>query len=120
MASQINISGLAAGLPAGQVTIGPITFTPANSMCEQLVTNLSSGDTTITVPPNATALLLVLPTTSNTVKVRTNLNSGDAGLPIATGSVTSDPFFFSFRGLSPTSIILNAGGSVTGVVLTFI
>lgn len=119
MASQLTISGMSAGLNSGTVQIGPITYSPTNSMCERFVLNLASGDNTVTVPPLASAVLIVVPNTSNTIKVRTSIDSGDAGVQVA-GGTAGFPVFLPFTGLSPTSVIINAGGTVNGVELTFV
>lgn len=118
MAGTFTVSGLAAGLPTGSETFGPLTITGTNVVDGKTYVNLSSGDNTITIPPGAIAVWVVVPAANTaTLKLRTSGNSGDAGLPIAAG----DPFGpYSFRGLSPTTIIINASGSVNGVALAFI
>lgn len=117
MAGQFTVSGLAAGLGTGQKIIGPNTITGANLIGEIRDVALASGDNTITVPTGATAVWIV-PSSTNTfaLKVRTNLDNADTGLPIS----ASDPFGpYSFRGLAVTSLIINAGGSVN-VELSYI
>lgn len=118
MAGTFTVSGASSGLATGSKTIGPLTITGTAVVGEVLDVNLSSGDNTLTIPPNAIAVWIVPPATNTqALKVRTSLNSGDAGLPIS----ASDPFGpFCWRGLSPTTIIINAAGSVTGVELTFV
>lgn len=118
MATQWTVSALAMGLPGGQSINETYTIVGANVVGETLYVNLSSGDNTITVPPNAISVGVVLPNTnSQTVKFRTNLNSGDAGLTLS----ATDPFGpYVFRGLSVTSIILNASSTVSGVQITFL
>lgn len=117
MAGSFTVMGLAAGLLTGAKTIGPLTITGTSTVGEILEVNLASGDNTVTIPPNAIAVWIVPPSTNTqTLKVRTNLDSG-TGIQVSAG----DPFGpFSFRGLSPTSLIINAGGSVSGVELSFI
>ena len=118
MATQWTVSCLAAGLPGGQQINETYTIVGNNVVGETLSLTLSSGDNTIAVPPSAISVGIILPNTNTqTVKFRTSANSSDGGLAL---SVT-DPFGpYSFRGLTVTSIILNAGGTVTGVQITFL
>jgi hypothetical protein len=120
MAGTFTVGGSSAGLSTGAKTIGPLTIVGAAVVGEILDVALAAGDNTIAVPPGAVAVLIE-PPSNNAValKVRTNLDSGDAGLPIA----PADPFGpWSFRGLAVTSIIVNAASSMAGTVteLSFI
>lgn len=118
MAGSFTITGQSAGLLTGTKTIGPLTITGTAVVGEVLDLNLVSGDNTITIPPSAIGVWFV-PPTANTqaLKFRCSLDSADAGLPIS----ATDPFGpWVWRGLSPTTIIINAAGSVTGVELSFI
>lgn len=118
MATQWTVSALAMGLPGGQNIQETYTIVGTNVVGEALYVNLSSGDNTITIPPNAISVGIVPPNTNaQALKVRTSLDSGDAGLPIS----STDPFGpYCWRGLSPTTLIINAGGTVTGVQITFL
>lgn len=118
MATQWTVSCLAAGLPGGQQINETYTIVGANVVGEVLSLNLASGDNTITIPPSAISVGIVPPNTNaQTLKLRTNLNSADAGISIS----ATDPFGpWCWRGLSPTSLIINAGGTVTGVQITFL
>jgi hypothetical protein len=118
MAGTFTIGGSSAGLLTGAKTVGPLTIVGAALVGQILDLTLASGDNTIAVPPGAIAVWIV-PPLANAValKVRTSLNSGDAGLPIS----ASDPFGpWCWRGLAPASLIINAGGTVAGVELSFI
>jgi hypothetical protein len=118
MAGTITISGSSSSLSTGSKTIGPITITGSAAIGEILEVNLGSGDTTIAVPAGAVAVVIV-PPAANAValKLRTNLNSGDAGLPIHPTS----PTVYAFPSTPPTSLILNAAGATTGLTeLSFI
>ena len=120
MAGTFTVAGLASGLATGSKLMGPLTITGTAVVGETLDLNLSSGDTTVTIPPNAVAAWIVPPSTNTqALKVRTSANSGDAGLPIS----ATDPFGpYSFRAVSPapTTLIVNAAGTVTGVEIVFI
>ena len=120
MAGQWNISYLSAGLPGGGQINGTTTIVGTSVVGEELFVTLSAGDNTIAVPTGAITVSIVPPSTNaQALKVRTNANSGDAGLPIS----ATDPFGpYCFRGVSPavTSIIINAGGTVSGVVVIFL
>jgi hypothetical protein len=119
MSGTITVTGMSAGLTSGYKVIGPITITGSNPVGEIIDATLASGDNTFTVPTGATAVLLALGSASAvTVKVRTNLNAGDAGLPVA-------PFggvgFMVFNLVADvTSVILNASGSLPNAELSFI
>lgn len=119
MPGTLTVSGMSAGLTSGYKVIGPITITGANQIGEIIDATLSSGDNTFTVPSGATAVLVALgQAASTTVKVRTNLNSGDAGLPIGPFSGTGWAAFPLVTGV--TQVILNASGTVGPIELSFI
>jgi hypothetical protein len=109
MAGTLTVSGLAAGLLSGEKVIGPLTMTGGATIGTIIDAALASGDNTIAIPAGAVACVVVLPASGTvTVKVRTNANSGDGGLPIgATGYVV----FPIASGV--TSLIVNATGSTT-------
>lgn len=120
MAGTFVVTGSAGGLSSGAKTVGPLTIVGSAVVGEILDLALAAGDNTIVIPPGAVAVVIE-PPASNAVnlKVRTNLDASDVGLPIG----PADPFGpWSFRGLGATSIILNAVSSMTGTVteLTFI
>lgn len=120
MAGQWNVSCLSAGLPGGMQINETTTLIGGAVVGEVLSLTLSSGDNTIAVPPGAISVQIIPPAiNTQTLKVRTNANSGDAGLPIAAGDQWGP---HSFRGVTPavTSIILNAGGTIAGVQVTFL
>src|SRR5437879_5940494 len=109
MAGTITITGSAGSLGSGSKTIGPVTITGSATIGEILDVSLASGDNTIAIPLGATAVVIV-PPASNAValKLRSSLNSGDAGLPI---HVTS-PTVYAFPGTPPTTLIINAASIV--------
>ena len=119
MAGQIVITGASPGEPAGQRWFGPLTINGSTTIGESLYVALSSGDNTFTVPTGAVAALIVPPTGNTTVlKVRTNANSADAGLPLYAGAL---PFVYPFPATAPTSLIINAASSVAlGLTIAFI
>lgn len=119
MAGILTISGTSAGESAGGRTFGPISINGSSVIGETLVVALNSGDNTFAVPAGAVAALIV-PPASNTaaVKVRSSLNSGDAGLPINPGAL---PMVYAFPATAPTSLIVNAGSAVaSGFTIAFI
>jgi hypothetical protein len=115
----LTVTGLASGLNVGQLAIGPLSITNTINVGESIYTALSSGDNTFTVPAGAVAALVVPPSGNAVVlKVRTNQNSGDGGLQIASGPL---PFVYPFPATAPTSLIINAASSVAlGVTIAFI
>lgn len=109
MAGTLTIGGLAAGLPAGEEVIGPITITGTTAITALTGYVLASGDTTITIPTGAVAALLVAPTNGTaTLKVRTSQNSGDAGLPICAAGL---PMVYPLPQPLPSSLIVNSGAT---------
>jgi len=115
MAGTLTITGLAAGLASGEKTIGPLTMVGTASVGEIRDLALTAGDNTIPVPAGAAAVAIV-PADTNTVvvKLRTNLNSTDAGLPVSTVGFLAIPL-----AAGTTSLILNAA-SQANVEVTFI
>jgi hypothetical protein len=121
MSGTLTISGMAAGLPFGEEIIGPLTITGANVIDQVDGTTLNTGDNTFSAPTGSVAVLIVLGNggVAATVKARTNLNSGDAGLPLSPFSGIGYAVFpLSTTGV--TSVILNASTSVADVSLLFI
>src|SRR5690242_9561426 len=110
MAGSLTISGLSAGEPAGQRTIGPLTIQGAAVIGETLEVVLSSGDNTFAIPAGSVAALIVPPVNGTAaLKVRTSSNNGDAGLPVS----VSNPSVISFTASLPTSLIVNSGAGQT-------
>lgn len=119
MAGQLTVTGHATEPVSGSpLTIGPFTLVAANVIAEVLDVSLLSGDNTFSVPSGTTFVYFVPPTTNGaTLKFRTSANSGDAGLPMS----SVDSFGpYSIRGLTVTTVIINASGSVPGCELYFI
>jgi len=125
MPGTLTIAGMSAGLASGQKTIGPVTMTGVSTVGSIVDTSLGSGDNTFSLPPAAnnetiSAVVIFLGSTTATVKVRTNLNSGDAGTQIAPSVGAGLPFAVLPLPAGVTSVILNASGIVTGVELSYI
>ncbi len=120
----LTIMGSSSGLASGQKVIGPLTITGSNSVGSIIDANLASGDNTFAVPSfppaaQATAVLICLGNApAVTVKVRTNLNTGDGGLEIAPYSGLGFAVFPLVAGT--TSLILNSSGSLAGIELSFV
>lgn len=111
MAGTITISGMQAGLPAGENIFGPVTITGKIVIGETLELPLASGDNTIAVPTTAVAVVIRGPSTNTTpVKLRTSKNSSDAGLQLCTGTT---PTVYRFPATPPTSLILHASAAIS-------
>lgn len=109
MAGTLTISGMSSGENAGQRTFGPLTITGTTIIGETLAVSLASGDNTFTVPTGAVAALIIAPTSGAVVlKLRTNTNSGDAGLVLPSASL---PVVYAFPATAPTSLIVNAASA---------
>lgn len=116
MAGTLTVGGLAAGLLTGEKVIGPITDTGAAVIGQVTDMSLASGDNTISVPVGATHVLIVLPATNALeLKIRTNLNSGDAGMPLGPTGWVKFPLY-----AGTTQVIINAPGSTGPLEATFI
>ncbi len=116
MAGSLRIGGMVAGMLTGEKIIeGP---TDVGKAIVGTVTDveLAAGDNTITVPKEAVHVLIVFPFASSPseVKIRTNKNGADAGLPVAASGFVKWPIV-----AGTTSLIIN--GAVTGTTeLTFV
>lgn len=119
MSGTLTITGMSAGLPAGEIISGPFTMTGTSLVGSIASANLAVGDNSFAVPMGAVAVA-IFPGQgpAATVKVRTNLNSGDAGLPVAPYSGQGWAAFPLPTGV--TSVVLNASATVAGVQLFFI
>jgi hypothetical protein len=118
----LTIAGMAAGLPSGAKTIGPVTLMGSATVGQVIDATLSAGDNTFALPAGyvftGVAIFLGTGGVTATVKVRTNLDSADGGLPIAP---CSGPSFAAFPlPTGTTEIILNASATVNNVELSFI
>lgn len=86
MSGSLTLGGMADGLLIGQVTVGPSTVSGKAAISEIINCELSpNADFVIKVPPEAVQFACVFTFGGEgapSVALRTNLNSGDAGLPI--------------------------------------
>lgn len=116
MSGQLTIGGKAEG-PTGQIDIGPVTITGSNVIGAVDSLELASGDNTISVPKGAVAVVIVFTAIYEgpEVKIRTNLNPLDGGLPVTGQGFAVFPLI-----TGTTSIILHAASATTLVGLIFI
>ena len=115
----LSVSGAVAGLTSGQVVIGPVTTTGNNIIGEVIITSLVTGDNTFAVPAGSVKVAIFLGTSATTtVLLRTNLNSGDSGTPIA--PVNGTPWVALDIPSGVTSYTLHSSGSLSGVQLNFV
>lgn len=122
MPGTLTVMGMSAGLASGQNIIGPVTLEGVSTVGQRTDQQLNSGDNSFTLPAGETvsAVAIFLGTTTATVKLRTNLNSGDAGLEIAPYVGAGIPWCVIPLPAGVTSVILNASASVAGVELVFV
>lgn len=122
MPGTLTVSGMSAGLASGAKTIGPVTMTGVSTVGQLIDQQLSSGDNTFTLPAGETisAVAIFFGTTTATIKLRTNLDSGDAGVQVAPYVGAGIPWCVLPLPSGVTSVILNASATVAGVELTFI
>ena|ERR1039457_599688 len=111
MAGTFTISGLSATEPGGERIFGPQSIQGTVVIGETLAVAVAEGDNTFVVPTGAVAVWITPPLNgASTLKVRTNLNSADAGLPIS----IINPTVYSFPLPAPTSLIVKANVAETG------
>lgn len=121
MAATVTMAGLAAGLPSGEDVFGPVTMTGTSVVPGGWGGTLAVGDNVIPVPAGSTPtwawLFLGVGGVAATIKLRTNLNSTDAGLRIAPFSNVGCAVFPLPAGT--TQLILNASASVAAISVKF-
>jgi len=119
MAGSLTVTGTSTGEPAGSRTFGPITITNSQTVGESFSVALSSGDNAFAVPSGAVAALIIPPAgNSVVVKLRTNQNNSDTGLPIYPAAL---PTVYPFPTSAPTSLIVNAASATAaGFTVAFI
>jgi hypothetical protein len=117
MSGSLTIGGMVAGLQSGsKIIAGP---TMAGNTIIGTITDreLITGDNSFEVPKEAAAVLIVFPFVieAGECKIRTNLDSADAGLPVPSSGFVAFPLLKTV-----TSIILHSSGSTGVVELSFI
>jgi hypothetical protein len=122
MPGTLTIAGMSAGLPSGAKTIGPVTMQGSAPIGQMVDATLAVGDNTFTLPSGyvftAVAIFLGTGGVTATVKVRTNLDSADAGLQVSPCGSSSYVVFPLPTGT--TSVVVNASATVNNVELSFI
>ncbi|HLV80731.1 MAG TPA: hypothetical protein VKT32_10630 [Chthonomonadaceae bacterium] len=96
----------------GEITTELLTlsFSVANPLDDRQVLNLATGDNTISIPA-ATTIVVVYPPATNTQALKQKSTGSDAGE--ARGA--NIPWYFPVNG--QTTFVLNAAGTVTGLVV---
>ena len=118
MAGSLNASGSVSGMLTGSKDIGPVTMTGKAIIGEIYTLEPEAGkDNTIKVPKESVAVLIAFTFESGSpeVKVRTNLNSADGGLPIPAQGWIAFPLYTGV-----TSIILHPDTATQTIELSFI
>ena len=119
-AGTFTVTGLSASEPTGERVFGPVSIQGSQVIGETIAIPLSIGDNTFGVPGGAVAAWIQGPVNgSSLLTLRTNLNSGDSGLPISgTGAPTIYPFP---TGGAPSSLILHSStAQATATFIAFI
>lgn len=107
-----TVTGLSASEPTGQRVFGPETIIGTQVIGETLAVPLSLGDNTFTVPAGSVAAWVQAPVNgAATLLLRTNLNSGDTGLPV---NGTGYPLIYPFPLTPPSTLIINASAAQPG------
>lgn len=116
MAGVISILGYQTPPDGERRRIGPVNIDGGDAdFSEVQWVALSSGDNTITIDSEATACVIE-PPSDNTQTITLKGDAGDTGVALD----PAQPTVLSFADTPPSSIILNAGGAVDPVVITFI
>ena len=113
MAGSLTLGGMADGLLIGQITVGPSTINGKENIGEVINATLEANvDFVVKVPAGAVAWACVFTFKGEApgeVKVRTNLNNADTGMPIGTEGfaaqrLASGVTELKFKSASPPSI----------------
>jgi hypothetical protein len=117
MAGAITLGGEAAGLLSGAKQIGPSTMVGKAIIGTVTDLTIASGDNTVSVPTGAAAVAIIfsLIYEAPEVKVRTNLDALDGGLPMPAQGWMAFPLLAGV-----TSIILHSTSGAGSAELTFI
>lgn len=103
--------GFVDGLAGGSKRLD-VSWTNTSSVADLTVTDLASGDNTVTVPGSVVGVVIV-PPTSNTAALKLKGAAGDTGVQIS----KTRPTVVAWQ--TGTSFILNAGAAVTGCQFWF-
>jgi hypothetical protein len=114
-AASIAITGEVTDLPSGSKTIGPITQTSAAAVGDQTVVELASGFNEITVPADASGVIITFDSTSAVTKTLKGV-TGDTGIALDPNGTT----YLTFPGTPPASFGVTAGSADTGLFTTFL
>ena len=104
----LNILGGVVNPLGGNKSISPPAITSTNACGEVLTIPLNSGDNTIAIPTNATAVVIT-PPAGNIIALKLKGAGGDTGFFIS----KTNPAEIPFDNPPPASIIINAAGAVT-------
>lgn len=108
-AGTFTVTGLSASEPTGQRVFGPLTIQGTQVVGETLAAPLIQGDNAFSVPVGAVAAWIQAPVNGAvTLKLRTDQNSSDAGLPI---NPTGSPVIYPFPTTAPVTLFINASGA---------
>ncbi len=110
MAGSLTVGGMSDGLLVGQVTVGPNTMSGKRQIGDLVEITLEANvDYVVKVPSEAVAFVVVFTFTGTApgeVKLRTNLNNADTGLPILSQGWFALPLYtgvteLKFKAASP-------------------
>lgn len=108
--SSVTINATGNFTAGGSTNIPLPTATNANSPLITSYQNLASGANTITISANASSFMLI-PPTGNTQTLTLKGLTADTGIPLSKIA----PFVLQFDTVPPASLVITAGGIVTGV-----
>jgi len=108
--SSLTVSGAVVGMLSGEKFVGPISSTNANTVSSIVSVTLTSGDNSIAIPSQAVVAMIVLSSSiTQTIKVRTNLDSGGCTI----GNPNYAPFTVIPVPSGATSLVLNASAATS-------
>lgn len=77
-----TLQGVVNALATGEKHVGPLTISATQAVAETDTIALDTGDTTVSFPLGATAVILV-PAAGNTATLTLKGDAGDTGIPFA-------------------------------------
>lgn len=109
--AEVRLSATLLGLLTGNRTFAPAAALYGTAQGSLQITDLASGNNTITVPTGARAVLIVFPDTNTNTILLKGVN-GDTGVSLARASWT----FLNLRDdTPPASFVLTTSGAIAAV-----
>lgn len=113
--ASVAITGEVTDLPSGSKAIGPITQTSSAAVGDQTVVELASGFNQITVPADASGVIITFDSTSTVTKTLKGV-TGDTGILLDPNGTS----YLTFDTTPPASFGITTSAEDTGLFTTFL